>query len=84
MPRKFILSLSTDERRALEEVIAKGSNWRQRQRANTLVLLDAGIAPADVAKIVDIHVRTVSTTRRDWFRSGHESLVDSARSGAPK
>ena len=84
MPRKFILNLGVENRRVLEEIIARGANWRQRQRAQTLIFLDDGIEPTDVAQIVGIHVRTVNTTRRDWFRHGHESLIDAARSGAPK
>ena len=84
MPRKFIIGLSLEDRGILEEVIERGSNWRQRQRAQTLLLLDSNLSTADVARTVGVHVRTVNTTRRDWFKNGHKSLLDAARSGAPK
>lgn len=84
MPRKFIIGLSLEDRNILEEIIERGANWRQRQRAQTLVFLDDNLSTADVARRVGIHVRTVNTTRRDWFRHGQKSLLDAARSGAPK
>jgi transposase len=84
MPRKFIIGLSLEDRRILEGIVERGSNWRQRQRAQTLLLLDNNLATADVARTVGVHVRTVNTTRRDWFRIGHKSLLDAARSGAPR
>ena len=84
MPRIFILNISASDFSALSEIVARSPDWRQRQRAQTLLHLDSGMSTIEVAKAVGIHVRTVSTTRRDWFRDGFESLVDAARSGAPK
>jgi transposase len=84
MPRKYLLNLSSECRRALEEIIQRGPNWRQRQRAQTLVLLDDGLTTADVARLVGIHSRTVGNTRAGWFESGLDSLADAQRSGAPR
>ena len=64
--------------------MARGENWRERERAQTLLHLDDGLSTAEVAQIVEIHAYTVSRTRRDWFAEGLGSLRDSARSGAPK
>lgn len=84
MPRVFVLNLISKARSALEEIVARGENWRERQRAQTLLHLDDGLSSSDVAQIVGIHAYTVSRTRRDWFAEGLSSLRDSARSGAPK
>jgi transposase len=84
MPRKYLLNLRPDDRVALEEIIKKGSDWRQRERAQTLILLDDELPTAEVARLVDIHRRTVGTTRRDWFMNGLKSLVDAPRCGAPR
>ena len=84
MSRIFVLNLVLKARSALEEIVARGENWRERQRAQTLLHLDDGLSTADVAQIVGIHAYTVSRTRRDWLSEGLGSLRDSARSGAPK
>jgi transposase len=84
MPRQYLLNLSLECRRALENIIQKGADWRARQRAETLILLDDGLSTADVAQIVGIHARTVGSTRAAWFESGLDSLVDAPRSGARK
>ncbi len=84
MPRVYLLSLSPENREALKDIIKRGADWRQRQRANTLILLDDGLATADVAELVGVHAHTVRSTRRGWFKSGFDSLVDAPRCGAPK
>lgn len=84
MPRVFVLNLALNARSALEAIVARGENWRERERAQTLLHLDDGLSTADVAQIVGIHAYTVSRTRRDWLSEGLGSLHDSARSGAPK
>lgn len=84
MPRKYLLNLSSESRQALEEIIQRSPNWRQRQRAQTLILLDDGLTTADVARLVGIHSRTVGNTRAGWFEGGLDSLLDAPRSGAPR
>jgi transposase len=84
MPRVYILNLGAQVRESLEEIIQRGSDWRQRQRAQTLILLDDGFVTADVARLVGIHTRTVGNTRRDWFKAGLDCLVDAPRCGAPR
>ena len=84
MPRVYILSLLFGDRKFLENVIARGKNWRHRERAETLLLLDDGMPTDDVARQLGIHSRTVRTTRKSWIKEGISSLADLARSGAPK
>lgn len=84
MPLRILLCLSHENRKLLGEIIARGADWRQRQRAQTLLYLDDGMSTREVAEIVGIHARTVAITRKYWFRDGFESLVDLSRSGAPR
>jgi transposase len=84
MPRVYILNLQVEDRAALEAVVSRGENWRCRERAQTLLLLDEGVSAFDAAKKLGVNFRTVHTTRRNWFREGLASLPDLPRSGAPK
>lgn len=84
MPRLFLLNLSLEDREKLEAIIARGVDWRQRQRAQTLMNLDNGMSPAEAAQALGIHARTVAATRKDWFKRGFDSLRDRPRSGAPR
>jgi len=84
MPRKVTLSLLPVERLSLIRIIDRGNNWRERQRSNTLILLDDGTSMRDVANIIGIDIRTVGLTRMDWLARGFDSLVDAPRCGAPR
>jgi transposase len=84
MPRKVTLTLSSIERLGLLRIISRGDNWRERQRSNTLILLDRGLSMREVASEVGIDIRTVGLTRMDWVARGFESLKDAPRSGAPR
>lgn len=84
MPRVILLMLDLEIRKKLEIITSRSVDWRERERAKTLLHLDDGLPTADVAELMKIHIHTVSRTRRDWFTGGLNSLVDSARSGAPK
>ena len=70
MPRFFVLNMVSEARSALKEIVARGENWRERQRAQTLLHLDDGLTTSDVAQIVGIHAYTVCRTRRDWIADG--------------
>ena len=83
MARKT-LTLDDDSRTRLELIVRKGENWRERERAQTLLLLGQGMFAEDVAAKLELNVRTVGTTRSRWLESGLESLADLPRSGAPR
>lgn len=72
------------DRLRLEKIVDRGENWRDRQRAQTLVLLDDGLPRADIAAELGINLRTVGSTRRAWLDGGMDSLPDLPRSGAPR
>jgi transposase len=84
MGRKVTLELAIEDRSRLQSIVSRGENWRERERAQTLILLDDGLSLSQTADKVGIHVRTVGFTRLDWLARRFESLVDKPRSGAPQ
>ena len=81
---RLVLKLGDASRVELEWVVKRGENWRERERAQTLLLLDRGVFAQEVAHQLGVNVRTVGTTRSRWLESGRESLGDLPRSGAPR
>ena len=77
-------SLEEVSKRTLARIVKRGENWRERERAETLLLLGQGFFPEVVADMLGIHVRTVGTTRNQWMSSGLASLPDRPRCGAPR
>jgi transposase len=82
--KKATLTLLPHERLRLQNIIDRGTNWRERERAKTLILFDDGQSMKVIAETVGIDIRTVGLTRMDWLKRGFESLVDAPRTGAPK
>lgn len=81
---RMVLKLDEASRMELELVVKRGENWRERERAQTLLMLDKGVFAEEVAHQLGLNVRTVGTTRSRWLESGLESLADLPRSGAPR
>lgn len=81
---KVTLTLTIQDRSKLQQIVARGENWRERERAQTILLLADGLSLAEAAEEIGIHVRTAGFTRLDWLARGFESLVDKSRSGAPR
>ena len=81
---RMVLKLDEASRVELELMVKRGENWRERERAQTLLLLDQGVFAQEVAHQLGVNVRTVGTTRSRWLESGRESLGDLPRSGAPR
>lgn len=84
MARKVTLNLASEDRMALTNIVARDENWRTRERAQTLLLLDDGLSLEEASVKMGIHIRTVGFTRLDWISRRFDSLVDRARPGAPK
>ena len=84
MPAKITLILDDEERFNLEAIVLRGSDWRQRQRAETLLMLEKGNSTSKTADAIGIHARTVRITLKDWQARRYSSLVDAPRSGAPR
>ena len=77
MPRKAKTLVLTDEERSqLTEIDHRGSDWRERQRARTVLLLDKGESLGKVATKQAIHRETVASRVRQL----RTQVTDSIRS----
>ena len=77
------IPLEAVERETLREIIKKGTDWRERDRAETILLLAAGMNIQDVAQQQGWCIETVRIRRRKWLKRGFASLSDQPRCGAP-
>jgi len=77
------IELSERERAQLELLIKKGSDWRERERAQTILMLANGETVIAVAEQQGVKPEAIRERRRKWWRNGLNSLPDQPRSGAP-
>ncbi len=77
------LELSADERTKLQEIVAKESDWRARQRAQTLLYFNDGWSTKAIVAQQDLNIDTVYDRRKHWLSKGFAFLYDVHRSGAP-
>jgi transposase len=84
MPKIITISLSESESEKLNNIFKYGSDWRERERARTILLLSEGLSVSEVASQLSLCERTVSNTRRKWGLSQFNSLSDAPRPGAPR
>ncbi|HUL11614.1 MAG TPA: helix-turn-helix domain-containing protein [Methylococcaceae bacterium] len=71
------------ERDCLRAIAKKGQDWRERDRAETILLLAAGHSVQAVAEHQGLCREAVRIRRHKWLKSGLASLPDQPRSGAP-
>ncbi len=84
MAARKTLQPDEDSRTQLKRMVKRSGNWRERERAQTLLLLDSGLFAQDVADQLGLNVRTVRTTHIRWRHNAFASLPDKPRSGAPQ
>lgn len=84
MGNKVSLELGFEDRSRLLQIILRGENRRERERAQTLIHLDDGLSLAQAADRVGVRVRTAGFTRLDWLARRLESLIERPRTGAPQ
>jgi transposase len=77
------VELTKTERELLQNLIKKGSDWRERERAKTILLLAEGQTTFEVAEKQGVLPETIRERRRKWFKAGFASLPDQPRRGAP-
>jgi transposase len=82
--KKLTLVLSLEDKLLLRNTYKYSDNWRIRERAKTLLLLDEGLSVNEVAAELGIHPRTVAITTHKWLSFKFEALPDRGRCGAPK
>lgn len=66
----------------LENLIKKGSDWRERGRAKTILLLAEEHTTFDVSEKQGVLPETVRERRRKWLKKGFASLPNQSRSEA--
>ncbi len=81
--RTLKIDLTEDEQARLEAIVKKGADWRERDRAATILALAAGRSGKDVAAAQGLTLEAVRKRRRKWLKLGFAGLPDSPRSGAP-
>ena len=77
------IELSEIEREQLLTIIKKGSDWRERARAQTILMLSEGETVIKVAEQQNVLPEAIRERRRKWLKKGMASLPDQPRSGAP-
>jgi transposase len=77
------LEFLEEDRLKLEWIVQKGRDWRERERAQSILLLGAGWAVNEVAKHQSVRLYTIYERRQRWLEGGLASLPDQARCGAP-
>ncbi|WP_024297126.1 helix-turn-helix domain-containing protein [Methylomicrobium lacus] len=77
------VELTDTDRELLEIIVKKGSDWRERERAQAILLLAEGHTTFEVAEKQGVLPETIRERRSKWFKAGFASLPDQARSGAP-
>lgn len=86
MAKKYIVTLSDDERATLLDYISKGkSSARVLRRAHILLDSDEGLKDEDIANRLKCGESTVQRTRQCYVEEGLErALHEKARSGQPE
>jgi len=79
---KPIQLLETD-RKLLQHILKKGADWRERERAETILMLAEGRTVKETAEKQGLTREAIRERRRKWLKAGFESLPDKPRSGAP-
>ncbi|WP_427501416.1 helix-turn-helix domain-containing protein [Methylomonas sp. MED-D] len=81
--RARAIELNESEREQLQQIIKKGSDWRERERAQTILMLANGQTVIAIAEQQGVKPEAIRERRRKWWRNGLNSLPDQPRSGAP-
>jgi transposase len=77
------IELTESEGDCLRKIIKKGSDWRERERAETILLLSSGKTVKQVAEQQKLCIEAIRIRRRKWLKQGLASLPDQPRCGAP-
>ncbi|ANE55254.1 helix-turn-helix domain-containing protein [Methylomonas sp. DH-1] len=77
------IELSEGEREQLQQIVKKGRDWRERERAQTILMLSEGQTVVAIAERQGVKPEAIRERRRKWWKTGLNSLPDQPRSGAP-
>ncbi len=83
MRKKYVVSLTDDQRAALDERDREPLTRRERNRVHILLRADAGETDADIADDLGVSVGTVANVRRRFAAGGLDpALTEKPRPGA--
>lgn len=77
------VEVTETERELLQNLIKKSSDWRERERSKTILLLAEGHMTFEVTEKQGVLAETIRERRRKWLKKGFASFPDQPRSGAP-
>ena len=77
------MELLAEDRTQLLKIVEKGSDWRERHRAQTVLYFADGWRAKAIAERQKLDLDTVYDRRKNWLEEGFGSLADKPRSGAP-
>jgi transposase len=77
-------ALSEAQVRFLTRIVSQSSDWRERERAQTILYFGQGKSGKEISELQAIHLDTVYDRRKRWRERGCESLQDRARCGGPR
>lgn len=84
MPRQRRISrLTEDELKTLQEMYRQHENFRCRQRAQAILLIEKGYRINEIADILDVDRDTVSIWIKRFEEEGVAGLEDRERTGRP-
>jgi transposase len=85
MPKKYVVELTSSDRRRLETLLEqKRGSARQQGRMQSLLLAADGWSDEEIAEEVGVHVSSLERLRTRFVEEGWEAAIrERARSGAP-
>lgn len=83
MPRIVNVPLTAEQQEQLIHQTKHAANWRERQRAQTILWLSEGKTVAQVAALQHRIPETIRLQRRRWELYQFESIKEGHRSGRP-
>ncbi len=83
MPRIVTVPLSSEQEEQLIHLTKQSANWRERQRAQTILWLAEGKTVAEVAALQNRIPETIRLQRRRWELYQFDAIQEGHRSGRP-
>jgi len=73
------IELTVTDRELLQIIIKKGNDWRECERAQTILMLSEGQTTVEVAKKQGVMPEAIWERRRKWLKQGFSCLPDQPR-----
>ncbi|WP_218829085.1 helix-turn-helix domain-containing protein [Burkholderia sp. HI2714] len=83
MKKQKGLELSAEDRRRLEQIVKRGTDWREREWSQTLLYFSDGWLGPAIARELGRNLDTVYDCRKRWLQTGWEAVRNKKPGGAP-